>query len=151
MPVPQASLAGRIYGVYGAYSGAGTSYGFFAPGVAAEWRAAIDLYDPAGGKWTTRIKSPGNLELAILDATIAGHFGNEGLREAIAGSWAASAIAQAPRAAAAVVRAEAFLVPTMKEYRAGARGEWRTFAAYAFTTAERSRLLETQHAVLEPP
>jgi hypothetical protein len=51
-------------------------------------------------------------------------------------------MAQAPGAAVVVVRAEAFLVPTMLEYREGARGRWQTLAAYAFTTDERMRLVD---------
>ena len=146
LAVPEAGPAGSIFGVYGAYSGAGTAYGFFAPGVAAEWRAAIDAFDPVTGKWTTTVRTAPNLELSILDTSIAGHFGNENVREALAASWAATALADHPGAAAVAVRAEAYIVPPMKQYRAGARPQWTTLAAYAFTTAERSRLVEAQHA-----
>ena len=142
IPVPQSSLAGKVYGVYGAYSGANNSYGFFAPGVASKWRAALDSYDPAEEKWTTWTKPAANLELGVLDSTITGYFSNDELREAFAASWAGSGMAQAPGAAVVVVRAEAFLVPTMAEYREGARGRWQTLAAYAFTTDDRMRLLD---------
>ena len=46
-------------------------------------------------------------------------------------------MAEAPAAAVVIVRAEAYLLPTMERYRAGARGRWTTVAAYPFTTAER--------------
>jgi hypothetical protein len=142
VPVPGASLAGRIYGVYGAYSGANNSYGFFAPGVASKWRATLDSYHPAEEKWTTWTKPAANLELGVLDSTITGFFSNDELREAMAASWAGSGMAQAPGAAVVVVRAEAFMVPTMAEYREGARGRWQTLAAYAFTTDDRMRLVD---------
>jgi len=131
--------AGALLETYGEYSGADNSYGFFAPAVAAEWRAAFDLYDAASGRWTTRTRPPTNRELALLDSTINGHFAREDLREALAASWAAAAMAERPDAAVVVVRAEAFLVPTMEEYRGGARGRWQTLAAFAFTTPDRVR------------
>lgn len=136
------TLPGTLLEIYGAYSGADNSYGFFAPGVAAEWRAAFDLYDPATNRWTTRLRTPGNREVALLDSTINGHFARDDLRESLAASWAAAAMAEAPSAAAIVVRAEAFLVPTMEDYRDGARGRWQTMAAFAFTTGDRVRSAE---------
>jgi hypothetical protein len=139
-----ASSAAKMLGVYAAWSGAGTSYGFFAPGVAAEWRAAIDLYDPAAAAWTTRTRAAPNLELAVLDSTINSYFSQKEIREALAASWAAAEMPKAPGAAAAVVRAEAFLLPTLAAYRSGHRGEWRTLATYAFTTGERETLVDRQ-------
>jgi hypothetical protein len=139
MPIPQTSV-GKLYDVYAAYSGAGNSYGFFAPGVASAWRAAIDSFDAGERKWTTWVKPAGNIELAVLDSTITGYFSDDEFREALAASWAGSAMAHAPEAAVVVVRTEAFLVPTMEEYRNGARPRWQSLAAYAFTTDARSRL-----------
>jgi hypothetical protein len=129
-------------GVYGAYSGANNSYGFFAPGVAAQWRASFDFYDRANKTWTTRTRVAPNLELAVLDSTITGLFSHEKLRQALAASWAGMALAETPGAAVVVVRAEAFIVPTMEQYRRGVRGEWRSLAAYAFTTDDRSSVVD---------
>ncbi len=144
LPLPASSAATKILGVYAAWSGASNSYGFFAPGVAAEWRAALDLYDPRAGVWTTRTRVAPNLELAVLDSTINSYFSRKEIREALAASWAAAEMPEAPGAAAVVVRAEAFLLPTLPEYRSGHRGEWRTLAAYAFTTEEREALVDAQ-------
>jgi hypothetical protein len=132
-----ASSVGAVLGVYAAYSGANNSYGFFAPGVAAQWRAAFDFYDPLNDKWVTRTRAPPNLELAVLDSTINSLFANENVRETLAASLAGTALAETPGAAVVVVRAEAYVVPTMERYNHGARGEWRTLAAYAFTTDEK--------------
>src|SRR5438105_5484654 len=68
------SLAGRFFEIYAVYSGAENSYGFFAPGVASEWRATLDWYDPAGRNWTTLTRPVANIELAVLDSTINSHF-----------------------------------------------------------------------------
>jgi hypothetical protein len=144
LPLPASSVAAQAIGVYGAWSGADNSYGFFAPGVAAEWRAALDTYDPRTSVWTTRTRVAPNLELAVLDSTINSNFSRKELRKALAASWAASELPQAPGAAAVVVRAEAYLLPTIAQYRSGARGAWRTLAAYAFTTAEREALVDPQ-------
>ncbi|HZR09394.1 MAG TPA: hypothetical protein VFA79_12495 [Myxococcales bacterium] len=141
---PGRSVAAKAFAVYGAYSGANNSYGYFAPGVAAEWRAALDIYDARTGAWTTRTRAAPNLELAVLDSTINSNFSRKDVREALAASWAASELPQAPGAAAVVVRAEAFLLPTLAQYRSGARGAWRTLAAYAFTTEEREALAGAQ-------
>jgi hypothetical protein len=144
LSAPNSSLAGQAFNSYAAYSGANNSYGFFAPGVAAEWRAALDSYDAATGRWTTRIRRPPNVELAVLDSTINSLFANEDLREALAASWAGTEIAEMPNAAAVVVRAQAFLVPAMEHYRAGTQARWVTLAAFAFTTDERMELMSSE-------
>jgi hypothetical protein len=148
--VPGSSIPGKIFEVYAAYSGANNSYGFFAPGVAAQWRAAIDFYDPAHGTWTTGTRSAANLELAVLDSTINSLFSRDELREALAASWAGAAMPERPEAAVVLVRAEAFRVPTMEQYRKGARGEWLTLAAYAFTTDDRMTLMDARNSGATP-
>lgn len=130
--------------IYGAWSGAGNSYGFFAPGVASEWRTTLDYYEPLQGTWVTRTRTAPNLELSLLEATINSSFSHDGIREALAASWAAAQLGEVPDAAAVVVRAEAFLLPTITQYRAGVRGRWRTLAAYAFTTDERMALMDAR-------
>ena len=131
---------------YGAYSGAGNSYGFFAPGVAPEWRASLDFYEARERRWITHVRKAPNLELAVLDATINSSFSRKEIREALAASWAAVDLDDVPGAAAVVVRAEAFLLPPLGRYRQGERGAWQTVAAYAFTTDERMALIDAQDA-----
>src|SRR5947209_2453116 len=118
-PFRSSSWIGTILGTYSAYSGADNAYGYFAPSVASEWRAVFDLYDGASNHWTTTTWESSNPEIRLLLSTINGHFSLEDVRESLAASWAGTILGENPHASVVVVKAQAYLIPTMKDFRAG--------------------------------
>jgi hypothetical protein len=130
--LPETSLPGRAVAAYRAYSGSNNGFGFYAPAVASELRATYRICRE--GKCAAAPRPPAmNREAALLLTSV------YGVRDVLAASLAAAQFQRAPDAGVIVVRAEAFFVPTMEEYRDGKRPEWRTGYEYAFTRARTGR------------
>jgi len=129
-PVSPAHLPGRIIETYRAYSGANSGFGFFAPGVASEWRATFDVCNNGHCIPATEEQVAGESRLLLL--TINGLLGESELRDLLAASHAARQFARYPHADAVLVKAGVFVVPTMAQYRRGARPQWRDLYGFAF-------------------
>jgi hypothetical protein len=127
--------ASRALSTYRAYTGSDNAYGFFAPGVAAEWRGHFDVCG-AGGQCIEADLPHGNAEAAVLLSSIHGMLAY-GVRDVLAASLAAAEFSRVPEAKVIVVKVQVYAVPTMAQFRAGERARWRTAYAYAFTRAGR--------------
>lgn len=127
------SAAGAVLATYRAYTGSDNGYGFFAPGVASEWRGHFDVCRE-DGRCTEADLPRGNAEANVLLSTIHGMLAYE-VRDVLAASLAAAELARVPDAKTVVVRVQVYAVPTMAEFRAGRHARWRTAYAYAFTRA----------------
>ena len=129
-PVSPAHFAGRVIETYGAYTGANSGYGFFAPGVASEWRATFDVCSNGHCIPASEEQAAGEGRLLLL--TIDGLLAENELRDLLAASHAARQFGRYPHADAVLVKAGVFALPTMEQYRRGARPQWRDLYGYAF-------------------
>jgi len=129
-PVSPAHFAGRIVETYRAYSGANNGYGFFAPGVASEWRATFDVCN--NGHCIPAAEEQVAGESRLLLQTINSLLGESEVRDLLAASHAARLFARYPHPDAVLVKAGVYVVPTMAQYRRGARPQWRDLYGFAF-------------------
>ncbi|HEX5760742.1 MAG TPA: hypothetical protein VF121_16255 [Thermoanaerobaculia bacterium] len=130
VPVGETTVIGRVIGVYRAWTGADNAYGFFAPGVAAERRVALHVY--AEDRWFLVHERFDTREADLRLSTLAGLFQEDDLRQLLAASWAARALGSFPAARVALVEVQAYVVPTMEQYRGGAQPRWITERVFSF-------------------
>lgn len=126
---------------YSDVSGADTQYGFFAPAVASQCRAVFTLRDAAGHERTADLAED-------PDAQFGWHVGSaidalprtsEKVKRSLTGSWAAVLFGRYPDAAEVVVDAQIELVPSMAQWREGARPEWKSLYRTTFVRKDRAR------------
>jgi hypothetical protein len=123
---------GDAIDAYQSYSGAGTSYGFFAPGVAAERRIIWHGYNAKTNTWTTDSEQGPTREVTLRLSTVAGLFSQDGGHDLLAASWAAWMFGKHPDVSTSIIEIQAYVVPTMQEYRDGRRPQWQVIGAFAF-------------------
>jgi hypothetical protein len=126
---------GRALASYGAFSGSGNAYGFFAPSVASQVRADCALYDLAGGSWAGGPEPDGNREVELRLSTLRGQLAVPEGRELLAASWATAELARRPEARLCVVQAQVYRMPSMADYRRGVRPTWLPFDEFGFFRA----------------
>jgi hypothetical protein len=121
---------------YGTMSGASTGYGFFAPGVGPQIRAAFVLTDAQGRCWKDDFEAGRNQEVRLRLGSLVDAFpleeAEEALRHDVLASWADTQLARHPQAHKVEIRVEAFEVPSRAEFRAGARPGWVTLYRASF-------------------
>jgi hypothetical protein len=125
-------VIGKIIGAYQGYTGSGMSYGFFAPGVASQRRVIWHGYDERAAKWTIDFEKPATREVDLRLSTMAGLFSQDGAHDVIASSWAAWMFGKHTDTSISIVEVQAYVVPTMKQYRQGQRPQWQVIEAFAF-------------------
>lgn len=130
IPVSEATALGRAIGAYRAYTGADNAYGFFAPGVASERRVVLHVY--SGDHWQSIDERFQGRESNLRLSTVVGMLTDPNLREPLAASWAARAFGSFPGARLVLVEIKVYLVPSMRELRAGSRPRWRTEGFFSF-------------------
>ena len=148
-----AHLTARLHGpvakglrFYDALSGAGDSYSYFAPAVGPELRA----------RFSRRLVDPGNLvkaddtllgagksrEVGFRLGTLAGTVyvltQRTDLRRAFLGALAANRFGAHPDAGLVHVSIDAWEMPTMADYRIGARPRWRALSEATFARTPRT-------------
>ncbi len=123
--------AAQAIGWYATMSGADSSFGFFAPVVGAPTRARFLLQDAEGSTWwdgfdhtsspEARLRLIGIVDYAFMsgDAQDAPEW-----RRHLVKSWAATMFTRNPSAVSQTVVVEAYIVPSMADYRAGSRPSW---------------------------
>lgn len=121
-----------ILSYYGRLSGAGSCYGFFAPGVGYDLRSSFDVIDDRGEAMTARIETGVSHEADLRVGGVIGALKRDSedapkLRRALTASMAGKMFVRYPQAKAIVVRLERFDPVSMKAFRAGARSQWKTF------------------------
>ena len=134
---------GRGLRFYDALSGAGDSYAFFAPTVGSQLRAAFTLSTPQGERIEETLETgksrEDSLRLGNLAGTIYAVANRTDLRRAFLGALAASRFGAHPEANRVQVNIEAWVVPTMAEYRLGARPRWRSLHDATFVRTSRDQ------------
>jgi hypothetical protein len=119
----QAALLLRLYGEL---SGTDRSFGFFAPTVAPEYRATFTLEDRHGKTWHDHLGRGASHEAFLRIGTMIETVTGDDREDEVAPRWAQVMLHRHPEAVEVEVKVEAYVVPTMAEYRAGARPEWET-------------------------
>lgn len=132
---------GRGARFYDALSGAGDSYSFFAPEVGPQLRARFVLFSPMGERSEEMLETGKSREVGFRLGNIAGTIyiatKRTDLRRAFLGALAASSFSTHPKASLVQVNIEHWVMPTMAEYRAGVRPEWRGLNDAMFARTKR--------------
>jgi hypothetical protein len=120
---------------YGDMSGANNGYGFFAPGVAPEFRAVFTLIDAEGNQWTDTLVHGKTHEANLRLTGIVCLFPEmpEALQERLAASWAATMFGRHPKAEHVIIRVDVYNPPTMEQYRAGERPAWKPLSRWVYS------------------
>ena len=121
---------GRGLRFYDALSGAGDSYSFFAPTVGPQLRAGFILSTPRGEHIEETLENGKGREVSFRLGNLAGTIyvvaKRTDLRRAFLGALAANRLGAHPEANRVQVDIEDWVMPTMAEYRLGARPRWRS-------------------------
>lgn len=132
---------GRGLRFYDALSGAGDSYSFFAPAVGPQLRARFTVSTSRGARFEESLETGESREvrfrLGNLAGTVYAVAQRTELRRAFLGALAASRFGVHPRANLVEVSIEEWVMPTMAEYRAGARPRWRSLRDATFVRTPR--------------
>ena len=143
-----AHLTSRLHGVlgagsrfYDALSGAGDSYSFFAPAVGPELRTRFTLFTPQGERFEETLETGKSREVGFRLGNLAGTVyivaRRTDVRRAFLGALAASRLGAHPGANRVQVTIEEWVMPTMSEYRVGARPRWRSLHDATFVRTAR--------------
>jgi hypothetical protein len=121
---------------YEALSGAGDAYSFFAPSVGRQLRARFILFTPAGERSEETFESGKSREVGFRLGNLAGTIylaaKRTDLRRALLGALAANRLDAHAEASRVQVNIEEWVMPTMAEYRRGARPWWRSLLDATF-------------------
>jgi len=119
---------GAIFQYYGILSGAGSGYGFFAPGVGTGLRVEFDIVGKSGAltrdRFEVGMNRETNLRLGNILGPVSRNVDDEKLRRSVAASWAGKMFALHPDATQIIVRAETLDPPPMADYVSGSRSPW---------------------------
>jgi hypothetical protein len=135
---------GRGLRFYDALSGAGDSYGFFAPTVGPQLRARFTVATSRGERFDETLETGKSREVGFRLGNLAGTIyiaaQRADLRRAFLGALAASRFGAHPDASLVQVTIEQWVMPTMAEYRRGARPRWRSLHEATFVRTSRGQL-----------
>ena len=131
---------GRAAAYYSQLTGASNQYGFFSEDVGSMPRATFDVKED--GKITTDTLETGasreaDFHIVLLINSILGVDDDEEMESAIAASMAGKIFARHPTAESVMVRVQSYRLPTMAEYRNGARPAWEVFQESTFSPREK--------------
>lgn len=134
-------VLGKALDVYGAASGANSSYGFFAPDVGSQVRARFEITDRQGHHRFTNINSGLNHESDLrINGIISGVMSEEQdpdrFARSLSASLAGTLFGRDTDAARVKVTLEEFAPVSMAQYRAGARPDWKSFYEISFEPAD---------------
>jgi hypothetical protein len=134
---------GRGLRFYDALSGAGDSYSFFAPSVGPQLRARFTLSTPQGERFEETLETGKGREVGFRLGNIAGTIQivskRVDLRRAFLGALAANRLGAHPEANQVRVTIEEWVMPTLAEYRLGARPRWRSLHEATFSRTSSSQ------------
>jgi hypothetical protein len=143
-----AHLTPRLHGpveralrLYCALSGAGDSYAFFAPQVGPQLRARFVLSTARGDRFEETLETGKSREVVFrlgnLAATVYLAAKRSDVRRAFLGALATNRLGEHSEASSVQVNIEEWMMPTMAEYRGGARPRWRSLEEATFVRASR--------------
>jgi len=134
---------GRGLRFYDALSGAGDSYSFFAPAVGPQLRAQFALSTPQGVRSEETLETGKSREVGFRLGNLAGTVyivaKRTDLRRAFLGALAANCLGAHPQANVVQVSIVGWEMPTMAEYRVGARPRWRSLHDATFVRTSPSQ------------
>lgn len=145
-----AHLTSRVHGpvgrglrFYDALSGAGDSYSFFAPAVGPQLRARFTVSAPGGVRTEETLEAGKSREVGFRLGEVAGTVyiaaQRENLRRAFLGALAANRFGAHPDAQRVEVIIEDWVMPSMAEYRAGSRPQWRALLEATFARTPKGK------------
>jgi hypothetical protein len=133
---------GRALRFYDSLSGAGDSYSFFAPAVGPQLRARFNLASPQGERSEETLETGKSRDVGFRLGNLAGTVyivaRRTNLRRAFLGALAANRLGAHPDADRVQVTIEEWEMPTMAEYRGGARPRWRALNEATFVRTSKS-------------
>jgi hypothetical protein len=120
---------------YGQLSGAGNSYGFFAPEVAGQLRASFEVIDRSGRNRFVPLETGTSHEADLRTGNIIDQFSQdfqdsegdhqaEDLQRSLSSSLAGTVFGRYPDAFQVVVHLEKFTPISMADYRKGEKPQW---------------------------
>jgi hypothetical protein len=129
VPLWNYGALGRWLHTYGLYTGSGSRYSFFAPGVGYGYRTEFDIYDSKENLIATEgmyiaATREGNLRVANLIQLMSNNLEDPEKRKEISGSLVGKVFARHPNAARVALRLDSIDIPLMRDYRNGARYSW---------------------------
>ena len=135
--------ARRVIRFYDSLSGAGDSYSFFAPTVGPQLRARFTVSTPHGERTEETLEAGKSREVGFRLGNLAGTVQiaaqRTDLRRAFLGALAADRFGAHPEANLVQVTIEEWVLPTMAEYRLGARPHWRSLHEATFVRTTESQ------------
>ena len=137
----QSSSAAAVLAQYGDVSGADNRYGYFAPAVGSRCRVALTLRDAAGREWGDALVDDPSTAFGwrAHDAIDSIATFPDSLRRGVTASWAAVMFGRHPGAAEVDVAVEMEDLPTMAQWRQGARSNWTPIYRGTFVRRTGSR------------
>jgi hypothetical protein len=121
---------------YDALSGAGDRYSFFAPTVGPQLRARFTISTPQGKRSEETLERGKSREVGFRLGNVAGTIyiiaKQTELRRAFLGALAGNRFGAHPEANLVQVNIDDWVMPTMAEYRMGARPWWRSLLDATF-------------------
>lgn len=106
---------------YGSLTFANRNFGFFAPKISADWAVQVTLADAAGQESEYRFELP-SAEMEFKAYAMLGHFAASDSRmDLLSRFWSARAMRHAPGTRKVEVQVSRRVLPSMEEYRGGAR------------------------------
>ncbi len=140
---PLQGPVGRGLSLYDVLSGAGDSYSFFAPAVGPQVRARFVLFTPQGDRTEETLETGKSREVGLRMGNLAETIHIVGtrtdLRRAFLAALAANRLGAHLEANRVQVNIEEWVMPTMAEYRVGARPRWRPLHEATFVRTSSSR------------
>ena len=145
-----AQLTSRLHGpvgrglrFYDTLSGAGDSYSFFAPSVGPQLRARFTLSTAPDERFEETLETGKSREVDLRLGNLAGTVHivakRTDLRRAFLGALAANRLGAHPEANLVQVGIEEWVMPTMVEYRLGARPRWHSLHDATFVRRSSSQ------------
>lgn len=129
---------------YAAYSGANTTYGFFAPGVGSQLSLSFRIENKDGQVKADTLQAGMTKESALRISNIIQALGEEvtkpEMRRSMAASWAAKVLARHPGSVSIKVIVQSYDLPSREDFAKGKRPAWVPFyeAKFASKAKERS-------------
>ena len=132
LPDRNSSPAAQVICWYATMSAANSEYAFFAPDVGAPHRARFLLEDDNRAEWWDTFDRASTSEARLrLTGIVESSFMTGATerwpkwRKHLVSSWAATMFMRHETAVSQTVVVEAYIVPTMAEYRSGKRPSWQ--------------------------
>lgn len=115
---------GRLLQAYAAWTGAGSRFNFFAPGINASVRVAFDMRTDSGERIRDDFQSDSEA-MSLRAYCMVLRFGLKTEQDELARAWAATMFGRYPEARTVTVSLEQLHLPTMEQYQEGERPTWK--------------------------